>query len=98
MAEVREFPRRRGVRLPQWPITVVLLGIAASLVAFATGHFRVASVLLAASVLIAMFLRLLLPTADAGLLVVRSRAVDVTVLAVLGVGIAVLATWVPLPV
>jgi hypothetical protein len=97
VADIHELPRRRSGRWSQWPIAVVLIGIATSLVAFALGEFRVASILLAASVVLALFLRLLLPTGDAGLLVVRSRAVDVSVLAVLGLGIALLATWVPLP-
>ena len=97
MAEVRTLPHRRRPRLREWPITVVLVGIAVALLEFTLGNFRIASVMLAASVVLAMFLRLLLPADEAGLLVVRSRAVDVAVLAGLGVGIAILATWVPLP-
>jgi hypothetical protein len=88
-------PRER--RFPQWPMTLVLGGVAISLVVVATGHFRRGSVLLAATVVLAMFLRLLLREDEAGLLVVRSKLVDVVVLAVLGIGLGVLAFVVPPP-
>ena len=52
---------------------------------------------LSASVLLAAFLRLLLPDADAGMLVVRSRKVDVLILGVLGIGLTVFTFWVPAP-
>jgi hypothetical protein len=54
-------------------------------------------VVLAGSVLLATFLRLLLPDREAGLLVVRSRRVDVAVLGTLGVLLAVFAFGVPPP-
>jgi multisubunit Na+/H+ antiporter MnhB subunit len=52
---------------------------------------------LAGSVLLAAFLRLFLPEREAGLLVVRSRKVDVLVLGVLGALLALFAFWVPPP-
>ena len=38
-----------------------------------------------------------LPDADAGMLVVRSRKIDVLTLAVLGIGLTVFTFWVPPP-
>ena len=81
----------------QWPIIVVLLGVAIALTLVALDYFRRGSVVLAGSVLLAAFLRLLLPDREAGLLVVRSRRVDVLVLGVLGALLAVFAFWVPPP-
>jgi hypothetical protein len=89
--------RRRGATLRQWPIALVLVGVAAALVLVALNSFRLGAVLLAASVLLAAFLRLLLPDEDAGLLVVRSKRVDVSLLIVMGVALSVLAFWVPEP-
>ena len=81
----------------QWPIIVVLLGVAIALTLVALDYFRRGSVVLAGSVLLAAFLRLLLPDREAGLLVVRSRRVDVAVLGILGALLAVFAFWVPPP-
>ncbi len=98
LATVHELgPRRRRFSLAQWPITLVLTGVVASMLLVATDHFRRGSVALSASVLLAMFLRLLLPEQDAGWLAIRSRAADVVTLAVLGLGLAVLSLWVPAP-
>ena len=87
---------RLGV-LRQWPIALVLLGVVISLTVVALGHFRRGSVLLAATVVLAMFLRLLLRDDEAGMLGVRSKSVDVVTLAVLGVALGVLAFAVPAP-
>jgi hypothetical protein len=48
-------------------------------------------------VLLAAFLRLLLPDADAGMLVVRSRRADAITLGILGIGLTVFTFWVPPP-
>ncbi|MGI9137058.1 MAG: DUF3017 domain-containing protein [Candidatus Nanopelagicales bacterium] len=87
--------RRWWVR--QWPITLVLALVALSLVMIATDHFRRGSVLLAASVILAFFLRMMLPGREAGFLVVRSRRVDVIVLGILGFGLGIFSLWVPAP-
>ena len=81
----------------QWPIVLVLIGVVISLTVVALGHFRRGSVLLAGTVVLAMFLRLLLREDEAGMLVVRSKVIDVVTLAVLGVALAVLAFAVPAP-
>lgn len=89
--------RRKRAWLAQWPITIVLIGVAISMLMIAMDYFRRGSIVLSASVLLAAFLRLLLPDADAGMLVVRSRKVDVLTLAVLGVGLTIFTFWVPAP-
>jgi len=91
--------RRPGRRawLSEWPITLVLTGVAIAMIMIALDYFRRGSIVLSASVLLAAFLRLLLPDDDAGMLVVRSRKVDVLTLAVLGVGLTIFTFWVPAP-
>ncbi len=46
---------------------------------------------------LALVLRIVLPTRRAGLLVVRTRTIDVTVLAILAGGLLLLALIVPAP-
>lgn len=100
LAEVRPIrePRRLAwFSLTQWPISIVLIGIGVALVLIGTDHFRRGSIILSASVMLAMFLRLLLPTSDVGMLAVRSRRTDVIVLAVMALGMSVFTFWVPAP-
>ena len=89
-------PSRHGL-LRQWPIALVLLGMAAACTMIAMDSFRRGCVVLSASVLLAAFLRLLLSDADAGLLAVRGRRLDVAILLVLGLGLGVFSFWVPPP-
>lgn len=97
LAEVhRLHPRRRGIAA-QWPIIVVLASMGAALLVVALNHFRIGSLMLAGSVVLAFVLRLLLPAKDAGLLAVRSKRVDLVVLGVLGAALVVFALWVPPP-
>ena len=90
-------PRRRRNWFAQWPITLVLLGVVVAMIMIAMDYFRRGSIVLSASVLLAAFLRLLLPDEDAGMLVVRSRKVDVLTLAALGLGLTIFTFWVPAP-
>lgn len=90
-------PSTRRTWLAEWPIGLVLTGVSIAMVMIAMDYFRRGSIVLSASVLLAVFLRLLLPDADAGMLVVRSRKVDVITLAVLGVGLTIFTFWVPAP-
>ena len=92
---LRPEPRHRILR--QWPIALVLLGVGVACAMIAMDSFRRGCVVLSASVLLAAFLRLLLSDADAGLLAVRSRRLDVTILLVMGLGLAVFSLWVPPP-
>lgn len=92
---IRPTSKRRWWR--EWPITLVLIGVSVALGMIAADYFRRGSIVLAGSVLLAAFLRLLLPTDEAGMLVVRSKKIDVAVLATLGIGLTVFAFWVPEP-
>lgn len=96
-ASVHPLPKRRRTRLSQWPIALIFFGILVSLILIATDHFRRGSIGLAVSVLLAAFLRLFLPSSSAGMLAVRSKAVDVAVLGSLGVILTIFALWVPAP-
>ena len=77
------------------PLALVLLVLATGVVVMATGHWRRASVIIASATAMAAILRLVLPARVAGLLVVRRRWIDVTVLLLMAVGISLLAYWVP---
>jgi hypothetical protein len=81
----------------QWPTLLVLGVVGIGLLVIALGRFRAGAVVIAAGALLALFLRLLLEPSQAGWLVNRSRNVDVFCLAVLGVGLAILAFAVPAP-
>ena len=89
--------RRTSGLLREWPITLVLAGVAVAMIFIAMDSFRRGSVVLSASVLLAAFLRLLLPDADAGMLAVRTKKVDVITLGLLGIGVTVFTFWVPPP-
>jgi multisubunit Na+/H+ antiporter MnhB subunit len=84
-------------RLAQWPIALVLAGVGVAMILIGLDYFRRGCVVLSASVLLAAFLRMLLPEADAGWLAVRSRKIDVIILGILGVGLTVFTFWVPPP-
>jgi uncharacterized membrane protein len=79
----------------QWPILTVYLGILAALVVVVYVDFRSGAILLSLSVLLAFLLRLRLPDSAAGLLKIRRRRVDLTVLATLGTFLLILALVVP---
>lgn len=78
-----------------WPILSVYSGILASLFVVVYVDFRSGAILLSLSVLLAFILRLRLPDSAAGLLRVRRRRVDLTVLATLGTFLLILAIVVP---
>jgi hypothetical protein len=81
----------------EWPIAVVTVVVLAGLGVVASGHFRRGTIVLSFGIALALFLRLLLSTSDAGLLAVRAKSIDVLVLSVLAVGTTLLALWVPPP-
>jgi hypothetical protein len=85
-----------GVRR-EWPTAVVTAVVLVGLVVVASGHFRRGTIVLSFGITLALFLRLLLSSSEAGLLAVRSKAIDVAVLAVLAAGTTLLALWVPPP-
>lgn len=83
----------RGPR--EWPIALVLLVAAASMVVVATGHFKRGSTLFAGAVLLAALLRAVLPAGSAGVLAVRSRWLDVATAGSLGIAVLALTFVVP---
>ena len=97
MAEVHRLRPRRRRWWAQWPIAVVLVAVGASLLVVALDRFRVGSLMLAASLVLAFVLRLILPADRAGMLAVRSKRVDLIVLGTLAGALVVFALWVPPP-
>lgn len=97
MAEVHRLRPRRRRWWSQWPIAVVLVAVGASLLVVALDRFRVGSLMLAASLVLAFVLRLILPADRAGMLAVRSKRVDLIVLGTLAGTLVVFALWVPPP-
>ncbi len=100
--ERRQTPlgERRGVaamarRQWAWFFTVVVFAAGALYATLPPGHWRRGSAIMGGALLIGAGLRTVLPAAKAGLLAVRGRWVDVAVMTALGVGILVLAFWVP---
>lgn len=79
----------------QWPLALVLLGVAVGLVWAGLGHWKRGSFTIGAAFALGMALRAVLPADKVGLLGVRSRAIDVGCLGVLAVGIIVLSLIVP---
>lgn len=75
---------------------VLVLGLAAlGLALTATADWQLGALVLGLSLLVAAGLRLTLPARQAGWLVVRTRALDASVLLVLGFAVVLLATTIP---
>lgn len=77
-----------------WFATVAIFGIGAMYGMLPTGHWRRGSAIMGAGLLLGAALRWLLGD-KAGLLVVRARWLDVSAMFLMGIGITVLAFWVP---
>jgi hypothetical protein len=99
-----EVPPRPWPRLSAAYVVVVAIGLLGLVLMAVVGWgkadaalFRPGALLVAAAVLLAAVLRALLSDARAGMLVLRSRRVDVAVYAALGVAATVLAIVVPPP-
>lgn len=97
MASVHPLRAKKPRWWSQWPIAIVLLGVGAALLVIALDHFRIGSLMLAGSLVLAFVLRLVLPSRQAGMLAVRSKTVDLVVLGGLAGALAVFALWVPPP-
>ena len=74
---------------------VLLAASAVGLWITSRGDWRLGVRWIAASLLAAAVLRLLLPARDAGMLAVRRRSLDVSLLAVVGVALFVLSVKIP---
>jgi hypothetical protein len=83
--------------IDQWPLALVLAGVAVGLVVLAVGSFRAGALVLSASVVFGGALRAVLPRDSAGLLVVRSTPVDLVTYFSLGVVLTALSLLVPPP-
>jgi hypothetical protein len=83
--------------LRQWPLLIIVVGVAAGLVVPLLGEatWRLGGYLVGGSMLVGALERIVLPDRQAGLLEVRSKPFDVAVLALTGVAILVLAYYVP---
>jgi len=79
----------------QWPLFVVLLGVAVGLAMVALDHWRRGLVVVGLALVVAALFRLLLPLPRLGFLAVRSRTMDVALTAGAGVTIAVIALTLP---
>ena len=79
----------------QWPMGLVLLCVAGGLAVIAIGGFRAGSVIVAAALVFAAFLRAFLPEEVVGMLAIRRRSTDVLTMALFGLALAVVAFLVP---
>ena len=87
MAAHRGVRRRRATAVRQWPALAVLVVAGTGIgFVFADREYERGAVVFAAALCLAAVLRAVLPDRWAGLLRVRSRWMDVTTLAILGVG------------
>lgn len=86
----------RGIRpRDRYGPLLIVLGIAGLGLGLMFVDFRLGTLLVAASVVTALVLRLVLPTRRAGLLVVRTRFIDTVVLSTLAGGLLILALITP---
>jgi hypothetical protein len=83
--------------LRQLPLLVVLLVVGLGLLLVTFQHWRMGLVVIGVALVGAGLLRLLLPVRRAGFLAVRSRPLDVVLLAGTGLTLAVIARTIPSP-
>ncbi len=74
---------------------VLVLAVGAVGLALLFVNFRLGVFVFTGAVVLALVLRIVLPTRQAGLLVVRTKAIDVTVMSILAGGLLLLALLVP---
>jgi hypothetical protein len=81
--------------LRQLPLLSVLVAVGSGLVVVTFRRWRLGLVIVGLALIGAALLRLLLPVRRAGFLAVRSRPVDVVLLAGTGLAVAVIALTIP---
>lgn len=81
----------------QLAYALVIFGMAGGLAWVSLHHFKRGAALIAGILIVGGALRLVLPARLAGLLASRSRAFDTVLLCLLGIGIGVVAYFVPRP-
>jgi hypothetical protein len=79
----------------QLPLLAVLVAVAVGLVLVTFEYWRRGLVVIGITLLAAAVLRLLLPVRRVGFLAVRSRTVDVVLMAVCGLALTVIALAIP---
>jgi DUF3017 family protein len=91
--------RQPGGLAAQLPYLVVLCGVAVGLALIWQGahYVRPGTLTVAGALFVAAAARLMLPEQRAGLLASRRRAIDVTALAILAVGLLVAGLVLPIP-
>jgi Protein of unknown function (DUF3017) len=81
----------------QLPLLAVLALVGVGLAVVAFDHWRRGIVIIGVALMGAALLRLLLPVRRVGFLAVRSRPVDVVLLAVTGLAVTVIVLTIPYP-
>lgn len=81
----------------QLPLLAVLVMVGVGLVVLTFDHWRSGTVIIGLALVGAALLRLLLPVRRVGFLAVRSRPVDVVLLAGTGVALTVIVLTIPFP-
>jgi hypothetical protein len=91
-------PSAAARTLRAWPLLVVLVGVLAGLVIalVAESGWRLGCLVIGGSLVVGAIERMALPSREAGLLQVRSKAFDAGMLIILGIAIVVLALAVPM--
>lgn len=84
-----------ALSLRQWPLLIVVAGLALGLLIVVLGQWSFGCLLIGCSLGIGAVERVALSNREAGLLQVRSKAFDITVLVGMGVAIVTLAIIVP---
>jgi hypothetical protein len=93
---VEEVPRRRRPSTVGGVVyLVVLAGAGAGVAVVSDGRWRLGVKWISASLLFAAVARLALPSREAGMLAVRRRLIDVTLLTAVGVALWFLSTSIP---
>ena len=81
--------------LRQLPLLAVLVVVGVGLLVVTVGHWRSGMVIVGLALIAAAVLRLLLPVRRVGFLAVRSRPVDVVLLAGTGLALTVIVLTIP---
>ena len=83
--------------LRQLPLLAVLVVVGVGLLVVTVGHWRSGMVIVGLALIAAAVLRLLLPVRRVGFLAVRSRPVDVVLMAGTGLTLTVIVLTIPYP-
>lgn len=79
----------------EWALGLVLVVLAAGLLTVASGYWRRGTQYVGVAVVLAMLLRLVLPTPSVGMLAVRGRVFDAVTMLLIGGAVVVFSILVP---